>query len=322
MSAARWENQQNYPEFDGKQAMEVIMRNFKVVGFVFLIVLIGLCGTRLFKSIPAGHVGVATLFGKVQENTFGEGLNVPVNPFFGWVVYDARQKTHTETATVPSQDQLNTSIDVSVQYRVNKEMAAFILRDTGTAQQAVEVHLMPKLRSLLREQGKSVKRAEDFFLETTQQTLQASLSDGLRDFLQPKGIAVESVLIREIRLPAFITKAIEQKKEREQEAEKQKAELERYKTEQEQLLVQAEAARKAAEEEAKKIQLLADAQAYEIEKINEAISNNPAYIQLEALKALTEISKDPAAKLYFLNADSPQPLPLMHMGGDVTTLGK
>ena len=45
-----------------------------------------------------------------------------------------------------------------------------------------------------------------------------------------------------------------------------------------------------------------------------AIASNPAYIQLEALKALQHISKEPAAKIYFLNGDSPMPLPLMHMG--------
>ena len=51
-----------------------------------------------------------------------------------------------------------------------------------------------------------------------------------------------------------------------------------------------------------------------IKKINAAISKNPAYIQLQALEALKEMSKDPAAKLYFMDSNAPQPLPLMHMG--------
>ena len=58
----------------------------------------------------------------------------------------------------------------------------------------------------------------------------------------------------------------------------------------------------------------ADAQAYEIEKINEAVASNPAYIQLQALKALEQISTNPASQIYFLNGESPNPLPLMHMG--------
>ena len=55
-------------------------------------------------------------------------------------------------------------------------MAPAILRDTGTVQNAIEVHLVPLLRSALREQGKSIKRAEDFFLEETQQQRRSLLS--------------------------------------------------------------------------------------------------------------------------------------------------
>ena len=84
------------------------------------------------------------------------------------------------------------------------------------------------------------------------------------------------------------------------------------------MVVEAKAERQAAEEEATRRMLIADAQAYEITKINEAVANNPAYIQLEALKTLASMSKDPAAKLYFLSGDQPMPLPLMHMG-DVQT---
>ena len=66
--------------------------------------------------------------------------------------------------------------------------------------------------------------------------------------------------------------------------------------------------------------MLADAQAYEIERINQAIGDNPSYVRLQALKSLESIAKDPAAKLYFLDGSSPMPLPLMHMGEPMTPL--
>ena len=215
---------------------------------------------------------------------------------------------------MPSQDQLQTQIDVSVQYRIIGEMAPEILRETGSAERAVAVHLQPTLRSLLREAGKSIKRAEDFFLEETQEQLQNIIEAGLRAVLQPKGIELQEVLLRDITLPLFITRAIEGKKEREQEVEKQKAELERFRTEQQQIVASATAERDAAELEAQKRVLLADAQAYEIKKLNEAIAGNPAYLQLQALEALKQIGKDPSSKIYFINGDSPNPLPLMHIG--------
>jgi len=290
----------------------------KGIPLIAILVVLGLMfGSRFFKSVPPGHVSVATIFGKVVDNPYNEGMHIPVNPLYKWKDFDVRQKTHFEQANVPSQDQLQTKLDVSVQYRLIGPEVPQIYRDTGDIERVVEVHLRPKLRSLLREQGKSIKRAEDFFLEETQETLQASLTIGLQEYLAPKGIDVEAALIRDIQLPPFITKAIEQKKEREQAVERQKAELERFRTEQQQRVAQAEAERRAAEELAQQKRILADAQAYEIEKINDAIAKNPAYIQLQSLEALKEISKDPASKMYFMDGNSPSPLPLMHLGDEV-----
>jgi len=279
-----------------------------VVGLLILV------GMNFYKTIPPGRVGVATLFGNVQPVGFSQGLHIPVNPLYRWTTFDARERTHLESASVPSQDQLQTKLDVSVQYRINGTMAPIILEQTGDAENAVRVHLIPKLRSLLREQGKSIKRAEDFFKEETQETLQLALTEGLKDYLAPKGIDVSAVLIRDISLPPFIVEAIEKKKEREQAVEQERAELERVRTELQQNVARAAAGREAAEEQAATKRILADAQAYEITQINNAISKNPAYIQLQSLEALKAISKDPASKVYFLDGTSPSPLPLMHLG--------
>ena len=285
-----------------------------LIVIVVIVVVFMWFGSSLYQKVPAGYVAVATLFGEVQADPYEEGLHVPVNPFFEWYFYDVRQKSHLEEANVPSQDQLQTKIQVSVQYRIEKDMAPSILKGTGSAADVLKVHIVPKLRSLLREQGKAIIRAEDFFLEETQQNLQTSLLTGLEDYLIEKGVNVGAVLIRDISLPPFIIKAIESKKEREQEVEKQKAELERFATEQQQKVAQATAESEAATEQANKVRVLADAQAYEIEKINKAIGNNPNYVKLMALEALKSISKDPASKIYFMNGDSPSPLPLMNIG--------
>lgn len=287
---------------------------FKALIIFILIFVVGWALTQTYVSVPAGHVAVATLFGKVRKTPYMPGLHFPVNPLYRFTEYDARQKTHMEQAGVPSQDQLTTKVDVSVQYRLLGDMAPLILSETGTAEQMLEVHLIPKVRSLLREQGKSIERAEDFFRKETQERLQTDLKIGLEEYLNERGIAVQEVLIRDITLPQRLISQIEQKKEAEQMAERQKAKLDQFRTEQEQKVAQAEAERKAAAEEAERRKLIADAQAYEIEKINEAIANNPAYIKLEALKALQAISKDPAAKIYFMDGQSSMPLPLMHMG--------
>lgn len=296
---------------------------FTIIGVIVITFL--LLGTRFYKKVDPGFVGVATLFGDVIEKPYESGLHFPTNPLYEWHMYDIRDKTHKETANVPSQDQLQTKVEVSIQYKLIKSETPSILAKTGSIEQILEVHIVPKLRSILRAQGKAIKRAEDFFKEETQSNLESSLLEGLQLFLRPKGVAIEAVLIRDITLPAKLVSVIEDKKEREQAVEKQKAELERVKLEEQQkvaaaqskgeaLIIAATAEKDAAIQESEKRKILADVRAYEIQKINDAIGDNPNYVKLEALKTLQHISKDPAAKLYFLNGDSPTPLPLMHLG--------
>lgn len=268
---------------------------------------------RFVKIVPPGHVSVSDLFGNISPEPVPAGAHL-VNPLLRWHDFDVRETTHKESAQVPTRDQLQTKVDVSVQWRINPAMAAEIFQKVGTREQAVAVYLVPKVRSILREQGTSIANAEDFFLEETRTLLEINLKAGLVDYLAPLGLEVAAVLVRDINLPPVLTKAIEQKKEREQAVERQKAELERFRTEQLQHVAEAEARQKAADLEAQQIVVLAKAKAEEIRLINSAIASNPAYIQLQSLEALKAISKDPASKIYFMDSNSPQPLPLMHMG--------
>jgi len=287
---------------------------FSIIFIAFVVVILLLFGSRFLKTVPAGHVSVATLFGKVVDQPYPSGLHIPVNPLYQWYDFEIRADTITETASVPSQDQLQTQMDVSVKFRVNAAETPNTYAKFGDKNRLVSVQLIPSLRSTLREAGKTIARAEDFFLEETQNRLQVQILEDLKSGLEQKGLLIDEVLIRSITLPSFIMKAIESKKEREQEVEKQKAELERYKTEMQQKVEEAIAERQAAEQEAEKVKVLADAKAYEIEKVNAAVADNQAYIQLQSLEALKKIAEDPAAKIYFMDGNSPNPLPLLHMG--------
>jgi regulator of protease activity HflC (stomatin/prohibitin superfamily) len=274
-------------------------------------------GQRFLHSVPAGHVGVAVLFGEVQPNPYPEGLNI-VNPFLTWVDMDVRQDSfQIKQLEMPTRDQLLSKVDLSIQWRLDASQAPFIYRDTGDKERIVQVHLHPQARSLIRELGTKIDRAEDLFKDEVRDQLANALSEGLREYVADKGIIIDSVLLRNINLPPVLAEAIGRKKEREQEVERQRAELERVKLEQEQGVAQAMASRRAAEEDAKRLRILADAKAYEIATINKAASGNPAYIQLQSLEALKKMSQDPAAKLYFMDSNSPSPLPLMNIGDPV-----
>jgi len=281
------------------------------------VLLVLMFGQRFVHSVPAGHVGVAILFGDVQEEVYPEGLHI-VNPFLSWKDLDARQDTFKiSQLEMPTRDQLLSKVDLSIQWRLDSSRAADIIRDTGDKDRLIQVHLHPKARSLVRALGTQIERAEDLFKDEVRNNLAVQIETELTSYVADKGIVVDSVLLRNINLPPVLADAIGRKKEREQEVERQRAELERVKLEQEQQVAQAEALRRAAEEDAKRLRILADAKAYEISTINLAASGNPAYIQLQSLEALKKMAKDPAAKLYFMDSNSPSPLPLLNIGDPV-----
>jgi regulator of protease activity HflC (stomatin/prohibitin superfamily) len=286
----------------------------KVTGVVAAIVALALIVGVVFctETVSPGQVKVGALWGSVQDEELTEGFHV-VNPFKTWTAFDCRDKAIDLVIPLQTRDQQTSLVDMTIQFNVIDSSASIALADVGRFEDLVSVQLTPQTRSIARESGKEIKRAEDLFLSETQLMMQDNTLAELNKRLICKGINVQRVLIRNVQLPEHITNAIKAKKVREQQAEEEKAELARFATEQEQKIKQAQAERLAAEEAAEKIKTLADAQAYEIEKINTAMSDNPAYIQLQALETLAKMSKDPATKLYFLNGESSQPFPLLNI---------
>ena len=283
---------------------------FAVLTFIALLIIVPMT----FETVSPGTVKVGYKFGKYTE-TITQGMHFPVDPLVSWRTVDTRQKTvQLEDVSLPSQDQLTSVVDVSVQYRAIATAGDTIISGTGDVEAVIQVHLFPKAAELIRDAGRSVPKAEHLYSKEVVTKLASEMTDDLRDFLKPKGILVETVLFRHIELPPFIVTAIQKKKEREQMAEQQKAELERFKTEQQQKVKTAEAEKEAAVLQAERVKVLADAEAYRIKIVNDAIADNPAYIQLQSLEALKQMSKDPASKLIIMDGNSARPIPFLNLG--------
>jgi len=228
---------------------------------LFLAVAIGM---NSYTTVSPGHSKVATLFGEIRNESLPEGFHF-VNPFLKFYSYDLRVQTETWTkVAVPSQDKLKTSMDVSVIFRVNADYASAMLKETGGLRDVVVKILTPKVRSLLREAGKSVEKSQDFYLDTTQQQLQAYMEDGLTEFMSQKGLLIESVLFRDITLPQVVTDAVIQTKQRQEQLEREKAQLSIVEQQAQQQVKQAEAREQAAKSDANAQRTLADASAYQI----------------------------------------------------------
>ena len=277
---------------------EASIRKAKWIGKLvipFFLIVFLFASLTPFTTIPAGHVGVASLFGKVDPTELPEGFHI-INPLKKIQKIDCRNKELTLLDVgVPSQDQLTTEVDVTLKWRIDRNMAAEAVQETGDAAALESVHLTPKLRSLIREAGKGIENAEDFYKDDIQVFMQTRILEGLVDNLAEKGILVEEVLLRRFDLPRMIVQGVEEKKQQKQLAERQIEELKRFTTEQEGKQVQAKAEKMAAIEEAEKRIALADAKAYEItaqakaqaEAIDiegEALRKNPEILELRAIE--------------------------------------
>lgn len=297
---------------------------------VFIILFVVFFGTNCWTTIPSGFVGVKTLWGKVQQDPLNEGFHV-INPFCAIEKFDGRQKTLKEKMAVPSKDQLLTTFELSIQYRLIKTKAPSMLRETGKPNDVIEVHMIPLLRSQMREIGKSVATAEMFYDQKVQKRMQVEIISAL-SFLTEKGIKVDKVLIRDIVLPKIITNAVLRKKEAAQAAEKAKEELKKFKVDQERkeaqaiaekraeiieankkrevMLISANGRLDAAKIDAKAIMVRAEAEADAKKRVIKEVSLN-GYIKLEGMKALKEIQN--GNHLIILDSTKTNPLPFLNL---------
>lgn len=233
------------------------------IGASIAIALLVLLSQATITVLP-GHNKVATLFGEVRPTPYTEGFHL-VNPLLDFTSFDLRQQTRTwQKVEVPAQDKLKTTMDVSISFRIDGAVTPRILQETGTLDDVLEKHVTPKVRSLLREAGKSVSLSQDFFREQVQQNLQAYMEAGLLRYLESKGVIVEAVLFRDITLPEVVRNAVIQTKERQEQLEREKAQLQIVEQQAQQQVKQAEAREQAAISDANAKRTQADAEAYRI----------------------------------------------------------
>ena len=236
-----------------------------------------------FYVVSPGHVGVSVVGGKITGQVdAGWGF---INPLADMREFDCRQKTMDfPSIALRSQDQLETLFDISVQYNAIRSMASTMTKETGDLESVVDIHLVPKFRSVARDAGRGVLDSKEFFTEAIQQSMTDVMLTAMTEFMAPKGIEVTAVLIRAIDPPQFIEEAVQRREEREQETERQKAELARFEIEQEQRVVSAQAEFDAAELQAKKILVLATADADAVKLMGKAITQNPLVLRMEYFK--------------------------------------
>jgi regulator of protease activity HflC (stomatin/prohibitin superfamily) len=171
----------------------------------------------LFNSVTkvgTGHVGVLTLFGKVQSGeALGEGIHL-INPLKTNNELSIQTQTLKESASVPSSEGLMMSLDTSLIYHLNPERAAEVFQKIGSDYETVVVE--PTLRSAIREATAS--HTANALYTGEREMVGKQIYDQVSTQLKERGLTVENVLLRDIQLPATLKSAIEAKQQAEQES--------------------------------------------------------------------------------------------------------
>jgi prohibitin 1 len=163
--------------------------------------------------VPAGNVGVLTLFGRVTGEVLPEGTHL-INPFKGNNTMSIRTQELKETASVPSEEGLVMTLDTSLLFRLNPDKAAEVYQKIGP--QFVEVVVEPNMRSAIRSVT-AAHSASALYTGGREEVAQKIYDELVRQ-LGSRGIEVQNVLLRDIQLPPMLKSSIEAKQQAEQDA--------------------------------------------------------------------------------------------------------
>jgi regulator of protease activity HflC (stomatin/prohibitin superfamily) len=212
-----------------------------------LILVVGVVSASI-KQIDAGEVGVQTLFGKVQGQVLGSGLNivdplVEVHPFViktqnytMSAIRDEGDKVGDDAIRVLSSDGLEVIIDLTVLYRILPDQAPNIYREIGEDYKNVVVR--PITRTKIRDNAVYFDAVSLYSTKRTE--FYSRIFKDIESDFKKRGLFLEQILIRNINLPTSVKASIESKINAEQEAQKMQFVLQKESQEAERKRIEAQ----------------------------------------------------------------------------------
>ena len=202
-----------------------------IVALLFGVIALMQC----FTIIPAGHVGVVDFFGVVSETTLKSGVNL-VNPLARVITFSVQTSEEKETMQVLSREGLTIGLEISALYRLDADSAASVYKRVSGGDY-LNVLLIPQFRSISRAVTASFQASALYSVE--RERLGEAIQKELSAAINPRGVIVESVPLRNVALPSQLTDAIEQKQRAEQESQRMEFILTKEKQEAERKRIEA-----------------------------------------------------------------------------------
>jgi regulator of protease activity HflC (stomatin/prohibitin superfamily) len=255
-----------------------------------------------FTVIPTGHVGVQTVFGKIQDRVLTEGLSTK-NPLADVHKLTARTQSYTmsirqgegqaddpDAVRVLSKDNLEMDMDLTVLYSLFTPDAQRMFKVLGSTEAYTDGVVRPNIRRAIRDvasrytAGDLMSSARGDAEKAIFNELQRTLAEYFGKKEIDKGINCEAVLLRNVQPPATLKAAIEDKLSKQQQKEGMEFVL--------------DTERKKAEQKVIEAKGLAESQ----QIIDKTLT--PEYLQWKYIETLKELVNSPNNTILVLPFDS------------------
>jgi len=248
--------------------------------FIFLTAIIALC-TSCFTIIRPGEVGLRRQLGRLRERVLTPGLH-PYNFFITTVVkVPVRTQNLVLKEDLPTKEGLNVLVEFSIIYHINPEKARKIVETIGLDYEDIII------TSVLRSSAPNVTAkylAKDLYTGE-RSNIAKEIQENITNIIGDRGVVIEAVLLKSIKLPQGLSRSIELKLQSEQEAQQMEFVLLREKKEAERKIIEAEGIKKSQ-------QIIAE-------------GLSPMIIQYKSIDAFKFLSTSPNSKVIITNGKAP-----------------
>lgn len=165
-------------------------------------------------TVPAGHVGVQTYWGAVQDEVFQEGLYWQT-PGTGYIDMDARVQKKSANATASSKDLQVVTVNIALNYRLNAAEAVSIYQNIGTLSQVESTIIDPVLQEAVKTATARYNAEE---LITKRRDVKEAMTQYVRERLDASNLTVTDLSIVNFQFDQKYQVAIEAKQVAEQKA--------------------------------------------------------------------------------------------------------
>jgi len=176
-------------------------------------VFLGLYVFASVRVVTPAHVGVLSTFGRVDARVLQAGLHF-TNPFADVLSFTIKTQLLEQQNHVPTKEGLTVDLDVAVLFRAEEAKVRDIYLGLGA--NYVTILVQPELSSAVR--GLTSEADAKALYTSGRLEMQRKLKLELTSALAPRGLLVEDVLLKAVRLPELLTHAIELKAQAEQDS--------------------------------------------------------------------------------------------------------